>query len=54
MGGGDGGGEACSWVARREEKDGVGVGCVGMGGVCVWERWEEERREGGRGRERGN
>ena len=31
-------------------KGGVGVGCVGMGGVCGWRRGEEGGRKG-RGRE---
>ena len=40
--------------AGGREKGGVGVGCVGIGGVCGWERPEEgggRRRGRGRGRE---
>ena len=51
-----GGGGVCGWKGRKEGKErgrrGVGVGCVGMGGVCGM--GEERRREGGRGRWGGN
>ena len=41
--------EACeAGRAGGRGRRGVGVGCVGMGGVCG--RGEERRREGGRGR----
>ena len=52
MGGGDGGGGACSWVGRSKEKERGGSVLCGHG-WCVREggRRKGRGREGGRGRE---